>query len=75
MSRTVCLAARTLHYLNGGGHFWAYLNWALGLRALGCAVIWLEAVDPSTPCHQLQAKVALLKSHLKPYGLPDAEGL
>src|SRR5437764_7185224 len=27
----------------GGGHFWVYLQYALGLRQLGCDVYWLEA--------------------------------
>src|SRR5436309_7735301 len=26
-----------------GGHFWVYLQYALGLRQLGCDVYWLEA--------------------------------
>ena len=42
MSITVCIAPATLDYPLGGGHLWAYLNWALGLRALGCNVLWLE---------------------------------
>jgi|GEM_PF-5613582 len=42
MTATVCLLANTIHYPFGGGHFWAYLNWALGLRAIGCNVIWME---------------------------------
>ena len=44
MSLTVCLCADTLGYLAGGGHMWVYLNWALGLRALGCRVVWLEGM-------------------------------
>src|SRR5437867_12665281 len=48
MSLTACLApANTMAYPNGGGHLWVYLNWVLGLRALGCQVIWLEVVDRS----------------------------
>src|SRR5215203_7379839 len=46
MSITVCLSTnQTLNYPQGGGHLWVYLNWALGLRALGCEVIWLETVS------------------------------
>ena len=46
MSVTVCLATNTtLNYPQGGGHLWVFLNWALGLRALGCEVIWLEMVS------------------------------
>ena len=40
MSVTVCLSTKkTLSYPQGGGHLWVFLNWALGLRALGCEVI------------------------------------
>jgi hypothetical protein len=46
MSVTVCLSTNTsLSYPQGGGHLWVFLNWALGLRALGCEVIWLETVS------------------------------
>jgi hypothetical protein len=46
MSATVCLSTNTsLSYPQGGGHLWIFLNWALGLRALGCEVIWLETVS------------------------------
>jgi aminoglycoside phosphotransferase (APT) family kinase protein len=44
-----------------------YLNWALGLRALGCQVIWLERVVPSHPAHEVKARIAALKSHLERY--------
>jgi hypothetical protein len=56
-------------YPEGGGHLWAYLNWALGLRALGCQVVWLEAVRPEVPPDRLQAAVRTLQQRLEPYGL------
>ena len=46
MSITVCLSPmKTLNYPQGGGNLWVFLNWALGLRALGCEVIWLETIS------------------------------
>jgi hypothetical protein len=76
MSITVCLApVRTLEYPEGGGHLWEYLNWALGLLALGCKVIWLEAVAGSTPAGELQSKVAALKLRLERYGLVNCLAL
>src|SRR2546422_7833269 len=30
----------------GGGHFWVYMQYALGLRRLGCEVYWLEQAPP-----------------------------
>ncbi len=71
MSLTVCLAASTIEYPEGGGHFWVYLNWALGLQALGCQVIWLEGIDPQMPVHEVQSLTSTLKSYLEPYGLAE----
>jgi hypothetical protein len=72
MSCTVCLApANTVAYLKGGGHFWVYLQWALGLRALGCEVIWLEQIDPADPVEQTIRNVARLKNRLSDWGLAD----
>src|SRR5438093_8366302 len=76
MSLTICLApANTMAYPNGGGHLWVYLQWALGLRALGCRVIWLEGIDPSDSEVDSQEKVAALKLRLKPYGLTESLAL
>ncbi len=44
MSTPVCLSPGTIAYPQGAGHLWAYLNWALSLRAAGCRVLWLEDV-------------------------------
>ena len=57
MSIRACLCADTISYPEGGGHQWVYLNWALGLRALGIQVIWLELVNPHTPVQEMQGYV------------------
>jgi len=75
MSIKVCLCADTIYYPVGGGHQWVYLNWALGLRALGCQVIWLEVVDPHTPAQEMRTFVAALRSRLNRYGLGEALSL
>jgi hypothetical protein len=76
MSITVCLRpTNTLSYLNGGGHFWVFLNWACGLAALGCRVIWLEEVPPDLSDAEARARVATLKSYLRPHGLADGLAL
>jgi hypothetical protein len=72
---TVCFTAKNIYYLKGGGHFWVPLNWTLGLRALGCDVIWLEPIDPSTPVEEVWALTKLLKERLEPYGLRDSVAL
>src|SRR3954471_1498746 len=45
MSTSVVVRAWTVDYPEGGGHAWAYLNWALGLQRAGCEVWWLEVVS------------------------------
>jgi hypothetical protein len=76
MSLTVCLApANTVDYPHGGGHFWVYLHWALGLRALGCRVIWLERVDPTEPLDETARNVTALRAHLDKWGLADSLAL
>jgi hypothetical protein len=70
MSVTVCIVANTLRYPKGGGHMWVYLNWALGLRAIGCEIVWLEGLFETatqTPC----AGIEDLKRRLAPYRLDD----
>jgi hypothetical protein len=69
---TVWLCSDTIYYPEGGGHQWVYLNWALGLRALGVQVVWLELVKPHTPIHEMQAYVAALRSRLSRYGLGES---
>jgi hypothetical protein len=68
MTVTVCLAANALGYERGGGHLWAYLNWALGLRELNCEVIWLER-RPDAPAEAVDRQLASLRRQLEPFGL------
>ena len=72
MSYTVCLNSNTLAFPTGGGHRWVYLNWALGLVANGCRVIWMEGAVPSWGSERIQELIRALKDHLRPYGLADS---
>jgi len=72
MSLTVCLSGYSFPYEGCGGHLWVYLNWALGLRGLGCRVLWLELVKPGTPAERTASGIRRLKHYLAPYGLSDA---
>jgi hypothetical protein len=69
VSITVCLAANALSYPKGGGHMWVYLNWALGLRALGCRVIWLERIVRRPD--EVRPRIVALKTNLERYGLAE----
>jgi hypothetical protein len=72
MPLTVCLNANTLAYPTGGGHRWVYLNWALGLRASACRVIWMEGALPEWGAPRIRALSAILKQQLRPFGFDDA---
>jgi hypothetical protein len=73
---TVCIfPAGTLSYPNGGGYLWIYLNWALGLRELGCRVIWLEEINTETPLPKAGRMVVALKGRLERYGLAESLAL
>ena len=70
---TICLGVRALSWPWAGGHLWVYLNWVLGLQALGCKVIWLEAV--SIPASNVEKHLAALKARLEPFGLAESIAL
>ena len=75
MSTKICLGANTHQLLKAGGHMWFFLNWALGLRAVGCEVVWLEQVDSKAPVASLPDVIADLKCRLAPFGLDNSVGL
>jgi hypothetical protein len=75
MSITICISAKTLYYPQGGGHIWVYLNWALGLRALGCKIVWLEPTSPYTSTDKIKTMVRVLKSRLEPFELAGCVAL
>lgn len=75
MSLKVCLSASIKYKRNAGGGAWQYLNWALGLRALDCQVIWLETVDPRTSENDLREHLAGLKNWLEVYGISECIAL
>jgi hypothetical protein len=76
VSLTVCLSpGNTVAYPNGGGHLWVYLQWALGLRALGCRVVWLEVIEPDEPAEESARNVRVLREHLTRFGLADSLAL
>jgi hypothetical protein len=57
MSTVVISVYNVANFPEGGGHFWVYMQYAQGLRRLGCEVYWLEQVclpgDPEREAHLL----------------------
>lgn len=54
-----------------GGHFWVYLQYALGLRQLGCDVYWLETFRTKGHKKEDAAAIAAFRERMKRYGLAD----
>lgn len=68
---TVWLMANTVCYPEGGGHFWVYLNWALGLRAAGCRVVWVETVSDGSALEAVRDYVPGLRRRLSRFGFDE----
>jgi hypothetical protein len=51
-----------------GGHFWVYLQYAHGLRQLGCDVVWLEALRRDDP-HRPPSAIPTFFRRMERYGL------
>src|SRR2546429_2852008 len=47
MTTAVISVYKVASFPDGGGHFWVYLQYALGLRRVGCDVYWLEQLRPA----------------------------
>jgi hypothetical protein len=70
MTTVVISPYRTVKFLEGGGHFWVYLQYIQGLRKAGCDVYWLERF------HDRDAgpgrwRVAALFERLRHFGLEN----
>jgi G:T-mismatch repair DNA endonuclease (very short patch repair protein) len=69
---TVVVAAyNTAAFPEGGGHFWVYLQYVLGLRALGCDVYWLEAFRRNGRPEREAAALATFRERIQRFGLAD----
>jgi len=58
-----------VNFLEGGGHFWVYMQYAQGLRQLGCDVYWLENFRSSGNAEQDAAVLSLFVARMEAYGL------
>src|SRR5260370_38760797 len=69
MVTVVISSRRVVKFLDGGGHFWVYMQYVQGLHQLGCEVYWLERFHSSGD----QARDALMLStfaqRMEHYGL------
>ena len=68
MSTVVIAPYNVAAFPEGGGHFWVYLQYALGLRALGYDVYWLEAFRTKGRQQQEQAALATFRARMQQHG-------
>jgi hypothetical protein len=58
-----------VNFLEGGGHFWVYMQYVQGLRQLGCEVYWLENFRSSGDQEQDTAILSTFAARMEAYGL------
>ncbi|HEY6169567.1 MAG TPA: hypothetical protein VI454_16110 [Verrucomicrobiae bacterium] len=58
-----------VNFPEGGGHFWVYLQYVLGLRAAGCEVFWLEAFRRRETEVEQKALLAPFLDRMSRFGL------
>lgn len=69
MTTVVVAAYNVAGFPEGGGHFWVYLQYVLGLRELGCEVYWLEGFRTKGRAEQEAAALATFRARMERYGL------
>src|SRR5881296_2502861 len=69
MATVVISAYDVVNYPQGGGHFWVYLQYVLGLRLLGHDVYWLEAFRSKGSEEQEAAALTTFQARMQQYGL------
>ena len=69
MPTVVLSAFNVAGFPEGGGHFWVYLQYVLGLRQLGCDVYWLESFLTKGRAEREAAALATFRSRMEQYGL------
>jgi hypothetical protein len=69
MAIVVLSPCNVANFPEGGGHFWVYMQYARGLRRLGCDVYWLERFDPGADPGRDARKLATFFERMGEYGL------
>jgi hypothetical protein len=70
MRRVVVSTVRLLEFLQGGGHFWVYMQYVHALRRLGCEVFLLDSFTWSTETPD-EDRLAQFRDRLGRYGVED----
>ncbi|HXI64360.1 MAG TPA: hypothetical protein VNH14_07645 [Gemmatimonadales bacterium] len=69
MTTVVLSPYDVVNFPEGGGHFWAYMQYAQALRQLGCEVFWLEQVRRRRGPERDARALATFLKRMERYGL------
>ena len=67
----VLSAFNVANFPEGGGHFWVYMQYVLGLRQCGCEVYWLERFVSTDDPTRDEAAIATFFRRTAEFGLGD----
>jgi glycosyltransferase involved in cell wall biosynthesis len=71
MTTVVISPSNVADYPEGGGHFWVYMQYVQGLRALGCEVYWLEHFHGSGDERRDKACLRIFLDRLRQFDLSE----
>jgi hypothetical protein len=69
MAKVVISAYKVSSYLEGGGHFWVYMQYVLGLQQMGCDVYWLEGFRSQGDPKLDMPRIAEFMKRMEQFGL------
>jgi len=69
MTTVVISPTNVVTFPEGGGHFWAYMQYAQGLHLLGCEVYWLERFQSSGDQNRDDLMLSTFFERMERYGL------
>src|SRR5258708_6823605 len=69
MVTVVISSRRVVKFLDGGGHFWVYMQYVQGLHQLGCEVYWLEHFYSSGDQSHDALMLSTFAQRMEHYGL------
>lgn len=71
MGPVVVSAYNVASFPEGGGHFWVYMQYVLGLIGQGCDVYWLERFVPAGNPAREEATIAAFLARMAAFGMQD----
>jgi hypothetical protein len=71
MTTVVVSPSNVADFPEGGGHFWVYMQYVQGLRALGCDVYWLEHFDGSGDEQRDAAHLRIFLQRMRQFNLAE----